>query len=358
MKKVTKAVIPATDLGTRVLPATKALPKEMLTIVDKPSLQYIVEELVEPGITDIVIVTGRNKNSIEDHFDFSYELENTLKNDYFQTGYLNEEEIKKILLDDMKERKKIDEKIKENENLSFNKLYGNWWKLEDEEVNDNFRLLKEELKGNKYPPTLYKDIIIILLQLEKENFIDENEILEFIELMKKNLELDETKKKYEKSYKYGIFEIFIENSKAKEKYNNSIKDLLYTIDKNIQKQNEESFLVENKWNEEFLSECSKRSNNFLINKKFIFYENIEELMKKIVEVKSPYNIYCLIEGIRRIYSFSNVNEYYKNDIPNLELLINKLKFQIEETQKYSKTRTIVLKELHNKLEDYLKKIKK
>ena len=81
IKKVTKAVIPAAGLGTRVLPATKALPKEMLTIVDKPSLQYIVEELVESGISDIVIVTGRNKNSIEDHFDFSYELENTLKND-------------------------------------------------------------------------------------------------------------------------------------------------------------------------------------------------------------------------------------------------------------------------------------
>ena len=82
MKKVTKAVIPAAGLGTRVLPATKALPKEMLTIVDKPSLQYIVEELVASGITDIVIITGRNKNSIEDHFDFSYELENTLKNEH------------------------------------------------------------------------------------------------------------------------------------------------------------------------------------------------------------------------------------------------------------------------------------
>lgn len=81
MKKITKAVIPAAGLGTRVLPATKAQPKEMLTIVDKPSLQYIVEELVESGITDIVIVTGRNKNSIEDHFDYSYELETTLKND-------------------------------------------------------------------------------------------------------------------------------------------------------------------------------------------------------------------------------------------------------------------------------------
>ena len=81
-------------------------------------------------------------------------------------------------------------------------------------------------------------------------------------------------------------------------------------------------------------------------------------MTKIVGVKSPYNIYCLIEGIRRIYSFPNVNEHYKNDIPNLELLINKLKIQIEESQKSSKTRTIALKELHKKLEDYLNKIKK
>lgn len=77
--KVTKAIIPAAGLGTRVLPATKAQPKEMLVIVDKPSLQYIVEELVESGIKDIIIVTGRNKNSIEDHFDHSYELEDTLK---------------------------------------------------------------------------------------------------------------------------------------------------------------------------------------------------------------------------------------------------------------------------------------
>ena len=79
--KVTKAVIPAAGLGTRVLPATKAQPKEMLVIVDKPSLQYIIEELVESGIKDIIIITGRNKNSIEDHFDYSYELEDTLKKD-------------------------------------------------------------------------------------------------------------------------------------------------------------------------------------------------------------------------------------------------------------------------------------
>ena len=279
-------------------------------------------------------------------------------NDYFQTGYLNEEKIKKILLDEMRERKKIDEKVKENEKLSFNKLYGNWWKLEDEEVNDNFRLLKEELEENKYPPIMYKDIIIILLQLEIEEFIDENETLEFIKLMKRNLELEETKRKYEKSYKHEIFEILIEDSKTREKYNNLIKDLLDTIDKNLQKEDGKSFLIENEWNEEFLRECSKLSNIFLMNKKFLFYENMEELMTKIVGVKSPYNVYYLIEGIRRIYSFSNLDEYYKNDIPNLELLITKLKIQIVETQKFSKTRTIALKELHKKLEDYLNKIKK
>ena len=79
MKKIRKAVIPAAGLGTRVLPATKAQPKEMLVIVDKPALQYLVEELVDSGIEEILIVTGRNKTSIENHFDYSYELEKTLE---------------------------------------------------------------------------------------------------------------------------------------------------------------------------------------------------------------------------------------------------------------------------------------
>ena len=77
--KVTKAVIPAAGLGTRVLPATKAMPKEMLTIVDKPAIQYIVEEAVNAGITDILIITNRGKGLMEDHFDRSPELEQILE---------------------------------------------------------------------------------------------------------------------------------------------------------------------------------------------------------------------------------------------------------------------------------------
>lgn len=77
--KIRKAIIPAAGLGTRVLPASKALPKEMLPIVDKPAIQYIVEEAVNAGITDILIITNRGKGVIEDHFDHSIELENMLE---------------------------------------------------------------------------------------------------------------------------------------------------------------------------------------------------------------------------------------------------------------------------------------
>lgn len=73
--RVRKAIIPAAGLGTRFLPATKAMPKEMLPIIDKPTIQYIVEEAVESGIEDIIIVTGKGKRAIEDHFDNSFELE-------------------------------------------------------------------------------------------------------------------------------------------------------------------------------------------------------------------------------------------------------------------------------------------
>jgi UTP--glucose-1-phosphate uridylyltransferase len=78
MQKITKCVIPAAGFGTRFLPATKAQPKEMLPIVDKPVIQYLVEEAVASGIEDIIIITGRGKRSIEDHFDISFELEQTL----------------------------------------------------------------------------------------------------------------------------------------------------------------------------------------------------------------------------------------------------------------------------------------
>lgn len=93
MKKIRKAVIPAAGYGTRFLPATKAMPKEMLPIVDKPIIQYVVEEAVAAGIEDIIIITGWQKRAIEDHFDYPYELEKKLE----ESGKLKElDEIRRI----------------------------------------------------------------------------------------------------------------------------------------------------------------------------------------------------------------------------------------------------------------------
>ena len=78
-QQVRKAVIPVAGLGTRFLPATKAVPKELLPIVDKPTLQYIVEEAASAGIEDIIFINGRNKEAIEDHFDYSPDLEEVLR---------------------------------------------------------------------------------------------------------------------------------------------------------------------------------------------------------------------------------------------------------------------------------------
>ena len=98
MSRIRKAIIPAAGLGTRFLPATKAQPKEMLPIVDKPAIQYIIEEAIASGIEEILIITGRNKRSIEDHFDRSLELEMQLKaqGKYELLGMI--EEISKITI--------------------------------------------------------------------------------------------------------------------------------------------------------------------------------------------------------------------------------------------------------------------
>ena len=88
--KIKKAVIPAAGLGTRVLPASKSIPKEMLNIVDKPAIQYIVEEAVKAGITDILIITNRGKGAIEDHFDHSFELESNLSKNPDKADILKE----------------------------------------------------------------------------------------------------------------------------------------------------------------------------------------------------------------------------------------------------------------------------
>ena len=96
MKKITKAVFPVAGMGTRFLPATKANPKEMLPIVDKPLIQYAVEEAIAAGITELIFITGRTKRSITDHFDKAYELETELEKE----GKLEKLEVVRSIIPD------------------------------------------------------------------------------------------------------------------------------------------------------------------------------------------------------------------------------------------------------------------
>jgi hypothetical protein len=283
-------------------------------------------------------------------------------NDYFQTGYLNKEKIKRILLDEMRERKEIDERTKESESLSFNSLFNKWCYLEDEVINNKLELLKDELKENKYPPMYYKNIVILLWQLKSNDFLSTYniDILEYIELMEDNLKAEETKRKYEKNYKHEIFKILTDSTEIEKEYNNLTKGFIKIIDdfneENF-KQQGSSFIAGNVWNKEFINKCFTYADAFLVNKKFLFNEDIEKLRERLMRVKSPFDIYCLIEGINKVYNFSNVDKYYKDDIPNLNLLINCIKEIISEVSKKSITKKLALENLQEKLEEYLSRIK-
>ena len=165
--------------------------------------------------------------------------------------------------------------------------------------------------------------------------------------MEDNLKAEETKRKYEKNYKHEIFKIFTDSTEIEKEYNDLTKGFIKIIDD----------LAGSVWNKEFINACFTYVDAFLVNKKFLFNEDIEKLRERLIEVKSPSDIYCLIEGINKVYNFSNVDKYFKDDIPNLNLLINYIKEIISEESKKSITKKLALENLQEKLEEYLSRIK-
>lgn len=280
---------------------------------------------------------------------------------FFSTGgYLNEEKIKELFLKEIQEEKEIEKynkKIEETMKLSFYSLENNWWNLDDDDICEKLKLIKKELEENKYHPKAYKGIIIMLLQLKNNKFKVEEE--EFINLMERNLESSKSEELYGEVYKKEYFDIIIENTEFRENYNNSIKNLLNIINEKKKKISSKSFfLEEDKWDSQLLETSSKLDNVFLMAKKFLFYANIEKIIGRLKNVQSPKEIYYLIDAIRQVYSFSNLNDYYKSDIDNIELFIKKIKEDMEEISNKIKTREIALTALQKNLEDYLERIKK
>lgn len=287
---------------------------------------------------------------------------------YFSTGgYLDKRKIKEVLVKEMKKEKSQDEEIEEintkskkYEKLSFNTLKDNWWNLDDEEIYIKLNLMKKELKDNEYHPASYKWIVIMLLQLEYEKF-DNITTEEFINLMKLNLNSEKTKELHGEVYKKEYFDVIIENIDFRIKYNDLVKELIdIVIEKNKEEGGEkkEFFLENEKWDSDFITICSKWDEKLLILRKFFSFVDIDKMIKRLKEVDSPKDIYYLIDGIRRIYSFSNIEQYYKEDIQNIKLFLEKLEGELLEISQGIKTREIALKVLQKNLKEYLSRLER
>ena len=287
---------------------------------------------------------------------------------YFSTGgYLDKRKIKEALVKEMEKEKSQDEEIekintksKKYEKLSFNTLKDNWWNLDDEEIYIKLNLMKKELKDNEYHPASYKWIVIMLLQLEYEKF-DNITTEEFINLMKLNLNSEKTKELHGEVYKKEYFDVIIENIDFRTKYNDSVKELIdIVIEKNKEEGGEkkEFFLENEKWDSDFITICSKWDEKLLILRKFFSFVDIDKMIKRLKEVDSPKDIYYLIDGIRRIYSFSNIEQYYKEDIQNIKLFLEKLEKKLLEISQGIKTREIALKALQKNLKEYLSRLER
>ena len=287
---------------------------------------------------------------------------------YFSTGgYLDIRKIKEALVKEMEKEKSQDEEIekinaksKKYENLSFNTLKDNWWNLDDKEIYIKLNLIKKELKDNEYHPASYKWIVIMLLQLEYEKF-DNITTEEFINLMKVNLNSEKTKELHGEVYKKEYFDVIIENIDFRTKYNDLVKELIdIIIEKNKEEGGEkkEFFLENEKWDSDFLTICSKWDEKLLILQKFFSFVDIDKMIKRLKEVDSPKDIYYLIDGIRRIYSFSNIEQYYKEDIQNIKLFLEKLEKELLEISQGIKTREIALKALQKNLKEYLSRLER
>ena len=214
-------------------------------------------------------------------------------------------------IDIMEERKNIDNSKRNEMALSFHALY-QWWELEDEEIMDKLTKLRKELHEKKYSPRYFKDIIVMLMQM-KHNGFDVIKLDEYISSMRESLiEWGET-------FERNNIEVLSDDVKFVKDYNEIIQPLFEIIDCKArnEKQNDNSFLNNREcWNNEFVKKCADNRNNYILEKRFLFYVNPDEIIAQLAAAKTN-EIYALVDGIKAVYNFTNLNDFFKVDISNI-----------------------------------------
>jgi hypothetical protein len=262
---------------------------------------------------------------------------------YLTTRFLDTKKVKSIILDIMNEEKEI-ETYQEAENaLSYNKLY-KWWYLEDEEVRSHLNRMTRELSEKKYHPRYFKDIIILLMQLRQAKFplSDFCEFCDnFVDYMKQRLE------EINDEFTVKNLQVLSDNQEFISEYNSIMKPLFDVLHKkDIKKEKEkisEDLDLDNFW-----SICFDNKDHYLTENKFLFYISPEKVIDRL-STSTVKAIYSFLDGIEVVYSIKNLNDFFKNDIDHINMILEKL--NVDELSDNKTTKRIVLEKLRSKLEE-------
>ena len=268
--------------------------------------------------------------------------------DYLLQCNLNEKYIGETILEIVNMQKTADESRELEESLQYRKLY-TWWELEDEEIEEVISEIVKELQQQKYGPRYFKDMIVTFMQMEYKGFncFDYSEI---VELMEQKLKL------YTGEFERRYLEVLSENPDFIQKYNQIVEPLFEILDdkETSEKIEDNAFLCNHEcWNEDFEKKCEERSQTYTICNAFFTYIDPEKFIgelqnAKVVEIRN------FMDGIRRVYSFSNLNQFFKADIPNIKSILEGI--DVDELSNEKKTRKMAVEKLKSKLQEYLELI--
>lgn len=287
------------------------------------------------------------------YYDIKNIVENRVYGYRFVDNYLlqcdlNEKYVEETILEIINIQKNADDSRELENSLQYRKLYS-WWDLEDEEIEDIVSQIYDELQQQKYSPRYFKDMIVTFIQMEYKGFecFDYDKIVNFME---------QKLKTYTGKFERRYLEVLSENPDFIQKYNQIVERLLEILDdkENREKIEDNSFLCNHEcWDEDFEMKCEERSQTYAMDNAFFSYIDPEKCLEelknaKVVEIRNFMN------GIRKVYCFSNLNNFFKADIPNIKSILERL--DVDELSQEKKTRKMAVEKLQSILQEYLKLI--
>lgn len=270
--------------------------------------------------------------------------------EYLLNRFLEANSIQNLLLALMIEQKSIDENNEVKNALKYNLLYS-WWELEDSKIEQLLKDILQELAEMKYHPRYFKDMIITLMQL-KTNDYNGIDYKQYVDLMKLRLEQKEDE------YKSESLHVLSDDKEFVDDYMKIAQPLLLVLENKERKAKEviNSYLqIDKSWGDVFYQGCYDNRKNYILDKKFFFYLEPEKIIECIKD-SSVKDLYSLIAGIKEVYNFSNLNDFFKADIEHITETIEKL--DIEKLSEGKITKKIALTKLRDKLQESLKLITK